>query len=71
MKNMRQTKEQFKKSFLILKTNFMKIRDKLCTLLKIRDLLMISRASKNIFSFWLNYHYNLFSQILQKYSDLI
>ena len=29
-----------------------------------------SRASKNIFSFWSNYHYNLFSKILQKYSDL-
>ena len=31
---------------------------------------LITRASKNIFSFWSNYHYNLFSKILQKYGDL-
>ena len=36
MKNMRKTKEQFLKSFWILKTNLLKIRDKLCTLLKMR-----------------------------------
>ena len=34
--------------------------------------MQITRASKNIFSFWSNYRYNLFFKILQKkkYSDL-
>ena len=47
MRNIRQTKEeQFLKGFWILKTNLLKIIDKLCTLLKIWDLLMI-RNLKN------------------------
>ena len=46
MKNMRQTKEEFFIRFWILKTNLLKIIDKLCTLLKIWDLLMI-RNLKN------------------------
>ena len=42
MKNMRKTKEeQFLKCFWILKTNLLKIIDKLFTLLIIWDLLMI------------------------------